>query len=42
VVASALEPRRNWDGSWTPSTALTALNLEREWVLIFMVVTQGK
>jgi hypothetical protein len=33
AVARALEPRRNGDGSWTPSTALTALYLECEWVL---------
>jgi hypothetical protein len=39
-VASALEPRRNGDGSWTPSTALTALRLNGEWVLILMVVTK--
>jgi len=25
AVAGALEPRRNGDGSWTPSTALTGL-----------------
>jgi hypothetical protein len=39
AVAGALEPRRNVDGSWTPSTSLTALNLGGEWVLILMVVT---
>jgi hypothetical protein len=37
-VAGALEPRRNGDGSWTLSTALTELWLEREWALISMVV----
>jgi hypothetical protein len=40
AVASALEPRRNGDGSWTPSTALTVLGLWGEWVLILMVVTK--
>jgi hypothetical protein len=35
-----LEPRRNADGGWTPSTALTALNLGGEWVLISMVVVE--
>jgi hypothetical protein len=39
-VASALEPRRNGDGSWTPSTALTGLNLHGEWALLLMVVTE--
>jgi hypothetical protein len=39
-VASALELRRNGDGSWTPSTALTALWLGGEWVLNLMVVTE--
>jgi hypothetical protein len=39
-VAGALEPRRNGDGSWTPSTALTELNLWGEWALIAMVVTE--
>jgi hypothetical protein len=39
-VASALEPRRNGDGSWTPSTALTALYLNGEWALILMVVRE--
>jgi hypothetical protein len=38
AVARALEPRRNGDGSWTPSTALTVLSLEGERVLILMVV----
>jgi hypothetical protein len=38
AVASALEPRRNGDGSWTPSSALTVLNLNGEWVLILMVM----
>jgi hypothetical protein len=42
AVASALEPRRNGDGSWTPSTALTALRLNGEWVLILMVVPEGE
>jgi hypothetical protein len=36
-MASALEPRRNGDGSWTPSTALTALYLQSEWALSLMV-----
>jgi hypothetical protein len=40
AVAGAWEPRRNGDGSWTPSTALTVLSLAREWVLILMVVTE--
>jgi hypothetical protein len=40
AVAGALEPRRNGDGSWTPSTALTVLDLGREWALISMVVTE--
>jgi len=40
AVAGALEPRRNGDGSWTPSTALTELNLYREWALMSMVVTE--
>jgi hypothetical protein len=39
-VAGALEPRRNEDGRWTPSTALTKLTLGGEWVLIFMVVAE--
>jgi hypothetical protein len=39
AVASALEPRRNGDGSWSPSTALTELDLWGKWVLILMVVT---
>jgi hypothetical protein len=39
AVASALEPRRNGDGSWTPSTALTELRLDGEWVLSLMIVT---
>jgi hypothetical protein len=42
AVASALEPRRNGDGSWTPSTALTALDLGGEWVLIVMVLDRGR
>jgi hypothetical protein len=40
AVANALEPRRNGDGSWTPSTALTALYIEGEWLLSLMVVTK--
>jgi hypothetical protein len=36
AVAGALEPRRNADGSWTPSTALTVLWLYGEWPLIFL------
>jgi hypothetical protein len=40
AVAGALEPRRNGDGSWTPSTALTELYLGGEWVLISMVVVE--
>jgi hypothetical protein len=40
AVAGALEPRRNGDGSWTPSTGLTVLGLECEWALILMVVTE--
>jgi hypothetical protein len=39
-VAGALEPRRNGDGSWTPSTALTMLVLYGEWALISMVVAE--
>jgi hypothetical protein len=35
-LAAALEPRRNGDGSWTPSTALTVLNLGGEWVLTLL------
>jgi hypothetical protein len=42
AVARALEPRRNGDGSWTPSTALTELGLNGEWALILMVVTEEK
>jgi hypothetical protein len=42
AVASALEPRMNGDGSWTPSTALTVLWLNGEWALILMVVTEGE
>jgi hypothetical protein len=38
AVAGALEPRRNGDGSWTPSTALTVLWLGGERVLISIVV----
>jgi hypothetical protein len=42
AVAGALEPRRNGDGSWTPSTALTALSLYGEWVLILTgVIEEG-
>jgi hypothetical protein len=40
AVAGALEPRRNGDGSWTPSTALTELYLSGEWALILMVVAE--
>jgi hypothetical protein len=40
AAARALEPRRNGDGSWTPSTALTVLGLEGQWVLILVVVTE--
>jgi hypothetical protein len=40
AVAGALEPRRNGDGSWTPSTALTKLGLEGEWALILMDVKE--
>jgi hypothetical protein len=40
AVAGALEPRRNGDGSWTPSTALTKLNLYGECSLISMVVAE--
>jgi hypothetical protein len=40
AVAGALEPRRNGDGSWTRSTALTVLNLFGEWALISMVVAE--
>jgi hypothetical protein len=40
AVAGALQPRRNGDGSWTPSTALTDLNLWGEWALILMVVAE--
>jgi hypothetical protein len=42
AVAGALEPRRNGDGSWTPSTALTVLGLYGEWGLISMVVKEGE
>jgi hypothetical protein len=42
AVAGALEPRRNGDGSWTPSTALTKLNLTGEWVMISMVVVEDE
>ena len=38
-MAGALEPRRNGDGTWTRSTALTELDLGREWALISMLVT---
>jgi hypothetical protein len=38
AVAGALHPKRNGDGSWTPSTALTWLSLAGEWALILMVV----
>jgi hypothetical protein len=40
AVAGALEPRMNGDGSWTPPTALTELDLWGEWALISMVVTE--
>jgi hypothetical protein len=40
AVAGALEPRRNGDGSRTPSTALTELLFSCEWVLVLMVVTE--
>jgi hypothetical protein len=40
AVARALEPRRNGDGSWTPSTALTEVWLNGEWALILMVVPE--
>jgi hypothetical protein len=40
ALAGALEPRRNGDGSWTPSTALTELHLQCEWVLISMVLAK--
>jgi hypothetical protein len=40
AVAAALEPRRNGDGSWTPSTALTELDLQGEWALIAIVVAE--
>jgi hypothetical protein len=40
AVAGALEPRRNGDGRWTPSTALTALGLGGELALISMDVTE--
>jgi hypothetical protein len=36
AVAGALEPMRNGDGSWTPSTALTGLWLGGEWVADFL------
>jgi hypothetical protein len=42
AVAGALQPRRNGDSSWTPSTALTVLRLGGEWVLILMVVTEDE
>jgi hypothetical protein len=35
-----LEPRRNGDGSWTPSTALTVLRLDGEWALSLIVVAE--
>jgi hypothetical protein len=40
AVAGALQPRRNGDGSWTPSTALRVLSLECEWGMIAMVVAE--
>ena len=40
AVAGALEPRRNGDGSWTPSTALTKLHLGGEWALTAIVVAK--
>jgi hypothetical protein len=40
AVAEALKPRRNGDGSWTPSTALTAVDLCGEWAPILMVVIE--
>jgi hypothetical protein len=42
AVAGALEPRRNGDGSWTPSTALTELDLNCEWALIFYGSYRGR
>jgi hypothetical protein len=42
AVANALEPRRNGDDNWTPSTGLTVRRLVVEWVLILMDVTQEK
>jgi hypothetical protein len=35
-----LEPRRNEDGSWTPSTALMELYLQSEWALSLIVVAE--
>jgi hypothetical protein len=35
---NALKPRRNGDGSWTPSTALAEWDLYGEWTLMLMVV----
>jgi hypothetical protein len=40
AVASALEPRRNGDGSLAPSTAQALLSLGGEWVLTSMGVTE--
>jgi hypothetical protein len=42
AVAGALEPRRNEDGSWSPSTALTKLALGGEWVLMFYGCDRGR
>jgi hypothetical protein len=42
AVAGALEPRRIGDGSWTPSTALTGLNLAGEWVADFDGCDRGR
>jgi hypothetical protein len=38
AVASALETRRNGDGSWMPSTELRVRDLNGEWVLIVLIV----
>jgi hypothetical protein len=40
AVAGVMEPRRNGDGRWTPSTALTELVLGGEWALISMDVAE--
>jgi hypothetical protein len=42
AVANALESRKKWDGSWAPSTALTKMSPDGEWVLVLMVVPQGE